>query len=156
MDELRIVDATELARAYAAAEYGAALDGRTFELRVGAVASGLEAPWPAPCYAFITAWNPASSPRPAAPNEEADARLRARLDPLSVPRVPAWARAPDGRWREPGWLLAGVAPAQLDLLARAFGQAGTLYWACGEPVRLRMLMAAPPNLPEWPCVDWVE
>jgi hypothetical protein len=156
MYELQIVDAAGLARAYAAAEYGVTVEGRTFALHVGASAFEFESAWPATCYAFITAWNPASSPRPDAANEEADARLRAHLDRLGVTRMPAWAQAPDGRWREPGWLLADLPVAELDALAREFGQAGTLSWSRGAPVRLRMLMASPANAAGLPCVDWVE
>lgn len=156
MHELQIVDATELVRAYAAAEYGATVEGRTCALQVGAPAPAFESAWPASRYGFVTAWNPASSPQPDAANEEADTRLRARLDRLGAARVPAWAQAPDGRWREPGWLLADLPLHELDALAREFGQAGTLCWSQGEPVRLRMLMAAPANAAGLPCVDWVE
>jgi hypothetical protein len=156
MYELQIVDAAGLARAYAAAEYGVTVDGPPFELHVGAPAPGFESAWPVSRYAFVTAWNPASSPQPGPANEAADARLRERLDRLGVDRMPAWAQAPDGRWREPGWLVADLPPAELDMLAREFGQAGTLCWSRGEPVRLRMLIAPPPGAAGLPCVDWVE
>jgi hypothetical protein len=156
MYQLQIVDAAELVRAYAAAEYGVAAGDRTFALQVGVLAPGFESTWPAARYAFITAWNPASSPQADAANEEADARLRARLDRLDAARIPAWAQAPDGRWREPGWLLADLPVPELDALAHEFGQAGTLCWDRGEPVCLRMRVARPASDTGLPCVDWVE
>lgn len=156
MYALQIVDAAELAHAYAAAEYSVTVGDRGFALRVGAPAAGLESAWPASRYAFITAWNPASAPQPEPANEDADARLCDRLDRLGVARTPASAQAPDGGWREPGWLLADLPVVELDTLAREFGQAGTLCWARGEPVRLRMLMRAPADAAGLRCVDWVE
>lgn len=156
MYELQIVDSAELVRAYAAAEYAVEIEGRAIALRVGAPAPELESAWPASRYAFLTAWNPASSPRSQVANEVADARLRERLELLGALRMPARAQAPDGGWCEPGWLLADLPVAELDTLARDFGQAGTLSWSRGAPVRLRMLIAAPANAAGLPCVDWVE
>jgi hypothetical protein len=156
MYALRIVDTTELVHAYVAAEYSATVEGRDFALRVGTPAAGLESAWPASRYAFITAWNPASSPQPEPANRAADVRLRAHLDRLGVARVPASAQASDGDWLEPGWLVADLPVAELDALARELGQAGTLCWARGEPVRLRMLVSAPADTAGLPCVDWLE
>ncbi|WP_386669758.1 DUF3293 domain-containing protein [Lysobacter korlensis] len=156
MQEFQIVDATDLARAYAAADYAVELDGRTVALRVGEFATELESSLTARRYAFITAWNPASSPRAGRENEVADGQLRERLDGHGAKRIPAWAQAPDGRWREQGWMVLDLPAGDLDTLARDFGQAGTLQWARGEPVCLRMMMAAPMQAAEMPCVDWVE
>ncbi len=144
MRELQIVDAAELATAYAAADYAVVLDGEPLPLRVGEPAADLEAYVPAPRYAFITAWNPASQPRSDTANEAADALLVAQLDAAGVPRHPAWAQGPDSVWREPGWLVAGIGEDDLIRLAVEFGQAGVLDWHAGEPVRLRMLMPCPP------------
>lgn len=156
MQEFQIVDALDLARAYAAADYGVQLDERTLALRVGEFATELEAALAARSYAFITAWNPASSPRAGRDNEVADGRLRERLDGHGATRMSAWAQGPDGRWRESGWLVLDLPTGELDSLARDFGQAGTLHWARGEPVCLRMMMPAPMRAAEMPCVDWVE
>ena len=81
----------------------------------------------------------------------------AQLDALggSLVRHPAWAQAPDGRWREPGWLVAGIADADLVRLAREFGQVGVLAWRAGEPVRLRMLMPRPLQADGAMHTDWV-
>lgn len=159
MRELQVVDAIELAIAYAAAEYAVQLGQQEHRLRVGHPAAAMEVGVPASRYAFLTAWNPASDPRPDDANHAADARLVARLDGLAIARRPAWAQSPDGRWREPGWLLCGATTGQVLTLAREFGQAGVLDWACGEPVHLRMLAPrpgrpAPPTLAA--SIHWVE
>ena len=143
MRELQIVDAAELACAYAAAVYVVVLDGDSIPLRVGEAAIDLEAYAPASRYAFITAWNPASQPRSDTANEAADALLVAQLDALGAARHAAWAQGPAGRWRGPGWVVADLDESMLLRLAQEFGQAGVLDWAAGEPVRLRMLAARP-------------
>lgn len=143
MRELQVVDAVELATAYAAAIYAVALDGDTLPLRVGEPAADLEAYWPAHRYTFITAWNPASQPRCDTLNQAADLLLVAQIDATGAARQAAWAEDPAGDWREPGWLLADLDATTTDLLAREFGQAAVLAWQRGEPVRLRMLMGHP-------------
>ena len=122
MRELQIVDAAELASAYAAAEYVVVLDGDAFPLRVGEPALDLEAYAPASRYAFITAWNPASQPRSDTANEAADALLVAQLETLGATRHPAWAQDIAGRWREPGWLVADLDASTVLRLAEEFGQ----------------------------------
>lgn len=154
MRELRIVDALELAAAYAQADYAVVMDGDALPLRVGQPAGDLEAYRPARSYALITAWNPASAPHPDSANEAADAALVARLDAAGIARQPAQGSSSDGQWREPGWLVFDVSEAGLDLLAREFGQAAVLAWTAGEPVRLRMQMPRPPRADSLACVDW--
>lgn len=143
MRELQVVDAIELAIAYAAAEYVVQSGQQEYRLQVGRSAAAMESGFPASRYAFLTAWNPASDPRPDDANHAADARLVERLDALVIERRPAWAQSPDGRWREPGWLLCDADTDLVVTLAREFGQAGVLDWACGEPVHLRMLAPRP-------------
>ncbi|HZH43793.1 MAG TPA: DUF3293 domain-containing protein [Lysobacter sp.] len=155
MSEL-LPDAAALAEAYRCARYGVEVDGDTFDLQVGASAADLEAYWPAPDYVLLTAWNPCSVPQPADANRVADEALRARLQAAAVPHLRAWASAPDGSWREDGWLLAGLGFARADALAREFGQAGVLAWRRGGPVRLRMLLPRPPGAAEEPSTEWVE
>lgn len=155
MRELQIVDAAELATAYAAAEYVVVLDGDPLPLRVGLPATDLEAYAPAARYAFITAWNPASQPRSDTANEAADALLVAQLDEVGAVRHPAWAQDPAGGWREPGWLVAGLSEDDLLRLGLEFGQAGVLDWQAGEPVRLRMLMPRPTTAFGVANTEWV-
>jgi hypothetical protein len=155
MRALRIVDAAELAAAYARAHYAVVLDGDALALRVGETADDLEAYWPMRRYGFITAWNPGSIPHSDAANDAANLALVARLDAMGVTRQPAHAFDETGDWREVGWVIADIDEARLDQLARDFGQAGVLSWSFGERVRLRMLMPRPPRpvLEGW--IDWV-
>ncbi|MGH8080098.1 MAG: DUF3293 domain-containing protein, partial [Lysobacter sp.] len=108
MRELQVVNAAELALAYAAADYAVALDGDALKLRVGRPALDLEAYWPAARYLFVSAWNPASQPHSDSANQAADERLVARLNAAGVQRQAAWAQDEAGEWREPGWLLADL------------------------------------------------
>lgn len=143
MRTYRVVDAVELARAYAGAVYSVALDGDTLPLRVGQPAADLEAYWPARGYAFLTAWNPASQPHSDEANHTADGLLVAELDAAGIARLAACAQSPDGQWREPGWLLSDAEEHVVERLAQEFGQAGILSWRCGTPVRLKMLTGCP-------------
>ena len=155
MREIQIVDAAELAALYTAAAYAVVVDGDAIALRVGEPSPDLEAYLPADTYVLVSAWNPASEPRSDAANEAADAALVARLDAAGIARQSAWASAPDGQWREPGWLLTGVEQAAADRLAVDFGQAAVLSWQRGQPVRLRMLLAPPAEAARAAHVDWI-
>ncbi|QWF19327.1 DUF3293 domain-containing protein [Lysobacter capsici] len=155
MRELQVLDAAELAIAYAAADYAVALDGDALPLRVGRPAVDLEAYWPASRYLFLTAWNPASEPHSDSANRAADERLVSRLDAVGVQRHAAWAEDAAGQWREPGWLLADLDDAVANALAREFGQAGVLAWRRGEPVRLRMLLGRPDHAEPAAHTDWI-
>ena len=154
MREIQIVDAAELAALYAAAAYAVVIDGDAIALRVGAPAPDLEAYLPAEGYVLVSAWNPASEPRSDAANEAADAALVARLDAAGIARQSAWASAPDGQWREPGWLLTGIDLFAADRLATDFGQAAVLAWGRGQPVRLRMLLPHPHGAAATPHTEW--
>jgi hypothetical protein len=156
MRELQVVNAAELAAAYAAADYMVMLDDDTLRLQVGQPAPDLEAYWPARRYAFITAWNPASRPTAEAANQAADAALVAQIDALALTRQPAWAEDGSGDWREPGWLLADIDPLVLDALAHEFGQAATLEWQHGQPVALRMYLPRPRGEAAPAHTHWVE
>ncbi|MGY0619720.1 DUF3293 domain-containing protein [Lysobacter sp. A378] len=159
MQERTVVNAIQLSIAYASARYTVKLDGDSLPLQVGQPATDLEAYWPATRYLFITAWNPASEPRSDTANAAADAVLEARLDAIGAARQRAWAEAPDGRWQEPGWVLADIDDPTADRLASEFGQAGVLAWCRGEPVRLRMSIERPdghaPKDAIDSCIDWM-
>lgn len=156
MREIQVVDAGELAAAYAQADYAVRLDGDSFRLKVGRLAGDVEAYWPADSYAFITAWNPASRPTPDGVNQNADSSLVAQLEAIGAPHHPAWAEDATGDWREPGWLVGGLEPRVLDALAREFGQAGVLHWHRGRPVQLRMYLPRPAHAAPAAHIDWVE
>ena len=157
MRELRIVDAAELAAAYARAHYAVVLDGDALAIHVGEPAQDVEAYWPMRRYGFITAWNPASVPHSDSANETANALLVARLDAMGLARQRAHAFDKNGEWREAGWLVGNIDASLLDLLGREFSQAGVLAWAAGQSVRLRMLMPQPPACGAYiDGIDWAE
>ena len=137
MRELKIVDATELANAYAAADYVVAIDGDTLPLRVGQPAIDLEAYWPASRYAFITAWNPRSRPRPAASNRAAHSRLLADLDRLGLRHLPHRGADPARTWQPEEGLFVLDAPLPTAItLATTYQQNAVVAVTIGEPARL--------------------
>ncbi|AXK71742.1 DUF3293 domain-containing protein [Lysobacter sp. TY2-98] len=148
-------DPIELARAFARARYCVEFGETTIELGVGELAAEVEARVPASTYGFITAWNPDAESQPTRDNAASDDALAARLAALGVDARRTWAQAPDGEYREAGWLVAGLDADRADALGREFDQAGILAWLAGEPVRLHMLMPRPPGA-DLPHVDWIE
>lgn len=148
-------DAAALLAAYLRARYRVALaPGRWLELHVGRPPPEPLARWqPRAPLTLVTAWNPRSQPRTEAENARADAALRADLAAAGWPVLPAENSDREGRWREPGWLVAGPSAAQADALARRYGQAGVLHAAPGQPVRLRMYLPRPAG-PAVDAVDW--
>lgn len=147
-----------VARAFADANYLAELDCERVLFRVAERAPQLESRLPASAYGFVTAWNPGAVRCTAASNIAADAGLVSQLERIGADHHRAWAQDPFGMHREPGWLVTGLMPSQVDALGRAFGQAGVLAWGPGEPVRLRMLMPGPTSSTarDPPCIDWIE
>ncbi len=145
-----------LARAYLDADYRWEHAGHWHDLRIGLQAPGLELIHPgAVCFGFLSAWNPGSVERPEQENRDADARLRALLVEGGYRFGPAFASAPNRSWREPSWIVMDLPDAELDALARRFGQLGSLWWRAGAPVRLRMQAQAPSSLETHPDIDWL-
>ena len=147
-----------LLAAYLAARYRVHLDdGRWLELEIGRPAPAeLERVVPASNFTLASAWNPQSVVLADAANEAADAALRSELDALALTTLRTVASDTDGRWRELGWLVAGLGTPAADALARRYDQAGILHWRQGEPVRLRMFRAQPTGHEADPRVDWVD
>ena len=149
-------DLAKLAGAFANAHYRVPEFANAGDLRVGIDATALEDAWPAQRYAFITAWDSDSERASRIDNDRADGALVAELERLGAGHRRAWAEDDQGGHREDGWLVLDLALADLDRLARQFGQDGTLAWAAGEPVRLRLYHAAPDaTAARMPFVDWV-
>lgn len=145
-----------LLHAYLAADYRWEQGGHWHEFTLGEPAQMLETEYPdAHGFGLVTAWNPHSVERPEPINRRADDELRALLDAGGWPHRPAFARARNRTWREPGWLVAGIALPEFDALARRFGQLSTLYAVRGGPVRLRMYAHPPASSGTHPWVDWV-
>lgn len=151
-------DSAALLAAYAAARYEVHAPGGVLCLKPGVPAPpALARTLPASIWTLLTAWNPGSRPCPEADNRHADVSLQRQLDELGLRRLPAVNSDASGAWREPGWLVADLAPPAADGLARRYGQAGILHWPAGSPVRLRMylptpVLAAGRAAPGW--ADW--
>ena len=145
-----------LLQAYVAAEYRCAAGDAWHALRIGERADTLEAATPGiRRFGLITAWDPQSLARPDALNRQADAALQRDLAAGGWPFTLAFATAAQGDdWREPGWLAQDIGMADLDDLARRYGQLGVLGWASGAPVRLRMYAACPPACAGLAHIDW--
>jgi len=150
-------DPAALAAAFAKAHYRVPELGPAGVVHVGVVAQALEQAMPAHGYGFITAWNPDSEPSSRIDNDRADGALVAELDALRTRRLRAFASDARGGHREDGWLVMDLPLAQLDRLARRFGQDGVLAWQAGAAVRLRLYHGAPGSrVASAPWIDWVD
>jgi hypothetical protein len=144
-----------LATAYALAHYFVTIGHREWLFGVGQHAADIERELGAGQYLFITAWNPPSHPATPTENLTADERLQARLKQAGFQHHSALGCNAQGGAVEYGWMVLDVPLESADALAREFGQAGTLYWRRGEPVRLRMLWPQPTGTDEQPHIDWI-
>ncbi len=144
----------ELAQVYLRADYFVALGRREWRFRIGDPVPDIEEVLQGASYLFITAWNPVSEDIGLDDNIEADQQLQARLQQAGFPHYSALGGDPVGGHGEHGWLVLDLPRATADLLAGEFRQAGVVYWQRGEPVRLRMQSAQPPDWDGHDCVDW--
>lgn len=120
-----------LAQAYRQTDYRVNLGGHTIALRVGdpwaALARSREA-GDAPCFAYLTAVNPASRRLGAAENEQRLAALHDQLVASGYLPRPGVAVADDGKWPdERGWLAFGMPREAARALARIHGQNAFLF-----------------------------
>jgi hypothetical protein len=153
LDAARIA---HLMRAYLAADYRWELSGDWHHLRIGHTESDVEALYPDHLqFGLLSAWDPHSVKRPELVNRTADRALQQALQAAGWPHRAAFSSAANRSWREPSWLVVGIGAAELDALARRFGQLGTLFWERGQPVRLRMDATPPQGLGHEPFVDWL-
>lgn len=92
-------------------------------------------------WGFITAWNPDSQPTPRADNRHAQRRLAAALRALPGVRAVHAGQgvSADGGWREASLWVIGAGTAELDPIARQFGQHGYVHGVAAGPARLRLL-----------------
>lgn len=115
-------------------------DGSTATLRIGeppspAVAAWLGADGQA---VYLTACNPRSRALPAAENETRLAGLRHRLHAAGARWLEGSAAIPGQPWRESSLLITALPLAQLDALARHFGQNASVHVRVDAPARLRL------------------
>lgn len=144
-----------LSKAWKAAHYFVSAGWREWLFIVGQTAPEVERQLPAREYLFITAWNPPPGESSRESNLRADERLQARLAELKLAHYPALGCDAHGSNMERGWLVLDAPLHTADMLAREFGQGGTLYWPTEQPVRLRMMWARPDTPGDDEYTDWV-
>jgi hypothetical protein len=155
IDQVPEAERARLATAWAAAHYFVALGRQEWLFRTGLTAADVERQIMATRYLFITAWNPPPGDTSRPLNDAAQERLHARVQALGLSFHPALGCNSQGGMVEHGCLVLDATPEQADVLAREFGQGGTLFWQAGEPVRLRMMWPRPAQADGDPHTDWV-
>jgi len=143
-----------LAKAYASAHYFVTIGHREWLFGVGQLAADVERELGGESYLFITAWNPAPDEASLEQNLASDRRLQASLDAHGYRRHSALGSDAQGGAVEHGWVVLDVPVDAADATAREFGQAGTLHWRRGHPVRLRMLWPRPTDVVDVEYTDW--
>ncbi len=142
---------------YLAADYKWELDGEWRPLRIGERAVELEAAFAdARSFGLMSGANPAHLQRSDPENRSADRALEQAVAALGLRYRPAFVAALGRSWKAYNWLLIDPPTDRFDALARRFGQIGTLLWAHGEPVRLRMHARRPETVPAHPFIDWLD
>ena len=87
-------------------------------------------------WAFLTAWNPASSPLPPWRNAQRQRRLLACLRPVCRVTLYAVGLADRGDWREASVFVAPCARGRALRLGRQFGQAAVVLGVRGGKAEL--------------------
>ncbi|HEX6748951.1 MAG TPA: DUF3293 domain-containing protein [Longimicrobium sp.] len=116
---------SDLLAAYLATVWSVDGPDGALEVRPGRIA-----PPPLRPSAIVTAYNPASQPRPAEENDRADADLRARIAAAGAEPWRTLARGTGddaGAWDEPGWLIRGDVRGLAVALGAEFGQ-NAIVW----------------------------
>ena len=130
----------ELLQAYRRTEYRVDDAGHAFVLRIGepsAVLRDCHATFAVTCSAFITAWNPRSTPTPGAQNDAAMARLEQALATLGCRWLQGEGVDPAGEWPgEPSFLVLGLDQAAAVALARRFDQYAIVWNGADATPRL--------------------
>jgi len=93
-------------------------DDRLIIAGIGSIES---LPFPEPCH-VITAWNPFSQKLTLEENRHRNERLLARLQEKTADIIETYSSAPNGDWREDGFLVHGIGRETLCLLATEFEQ----------------------------------
>ena len=90
-------------------------------------------------WGYITAWNPAGVALPLASNKIPHRRLREGLQG-DRPRFIGGIGVGLADWREPSLFVPGMSHAQLDAMARRFGQLSVVRGIGAGPAELHELM----------------
>jgi hypothetical protein len=147
----------ELVRAYLLADYRWQHEGDWHDLHIGLPTPAIELLYPdVDGFGLVSAWNPYSVECTEIANREADRALHDALAASGRPFCAAFASAPNRSWREPSWVVMGIALAEFDALSRRYRQLGTLWWTRGQPVRLRVDAARPAGFEDDHHVDWLQ
>ncbi len=153
-DDIHGVQTAQLAADYAAAHYFVTIGRKEWLFCVGQHAEHIERQLGAGSYLFITAWNPAPEAATVTENMLADERLQVLIKESGLAHHSSLGSNAQGGAVEYGWVVLDVPAETGDAWAREFGQAATLYWRHGEPVRLRMLWPRPAGVADEPHTDW--
>lgn len=146
----------ELVRAYIAAEYRWELAGDWRNLKIGEPAPELDRQFPdARHYGLLSAWDPWSIQRPEPINRKADDLLETDLESTGLPFRAAFSSATNRTWREPSWLVMDMPVDDFDALSRRYDQLATLYWAAGQPIRLRVDAPKPAGFDNDEAIVWL-
>jgi len=153
IDDTRLI---ALLHAYLDARYRWQSRADWHDVIIGLPTPGLDLRYPdAQSFGMLSAWNPLSVSRAPTENRRADKALEADLAATGLTHIAAFASAADRSWREPSWIVFGMPVSEFDLLARRYGQLGTLWWSRETPVRLRMDARRPDGLAGDGDVDWL-
>lgn len=131
---------TDLLEAYRRTEYRVADRGHAFVLRIDERSDALHdchAAFGVDCSAFITAWNPRSTPTDRVTNDAAMARLEQALAELDCRCLHGEGVDPVGAWpSEPSLLALGLVEADAIALARRFDQYAIVWSGADATPRL--------------------
>lgn len=143
--------------AYLGAEYRWQYEGDWHDIVVGLPHPGLELAFPeVATFGVLSAFNPMSIPQDMEANRRADDALHEILLASGYRFLPAFASARNRTWREPSWLVMGMPRGEFDALTHRLGQLGSLWWARGQPVRLRIDARRPEGADNDEFVDWLQ
>jgi len=147
-----------LVHSYLVADYRWQHDGDWHDLRLGLPAPALEMLCPeVQTFGLLSAWNPHSIKFSEIDNRNADHALHDDLNDTGLHYCAAFASAPNRSWREPSWIVAGMAVEDFDALSRYYGQLGTIWWNRGELARLRIDAARPADFAhDESSIDWLK
>jgi hypothetical protein len=96
-------------------------------------------------WAFITAWNPFSQPRPRQQNQAAQHSLLDALRGLRATQLIRPAAGVGEGWREPSFFVVGPELADIDALAQQFQQNAYVHGLADGYARLRLSSDEPPR-----------